>query len=120
MRDARATNKNEVEFRNYRKYSAEAVIQFDTDAVAATTAPAAGKTPTSVAQLKEFVHNAIRTKTPDKQAALHLQQCKLTERLTDPDLMEMINDGAGPETIEALKQMQEQSMSLPLHAAAKP
>jgi len=53
--------------------------------------------------------------------AEHVKQCQLSERMSDPDLMEMINDGAGPETIEALKQMQEQSMNLPLPAqAAKP
>jgi succinylarginine dihydrolase len=121
MRDSKAISKNEVEFRNYRKYSADAVIKFDTDAVAASSAPADGRTPMSVAQLKQFIHSSIEKKASDKQMAQHLQQCKLTDRLSDPDLMELINDGAGLETIEALKQMQEQSMSLPLPAqAAKP
>ena len=121
MRDSKAISKNEVEFRNYRKYSADAVIKFDTDAVAASSAPADGRTPMTVAQLKQFIHSSIEKKASDKQMAQHLQQCKLTDRLSDPDLMELINDGAGLETIEALKQMQEQSMSLPLPAqAAKP
>jgi hypothetical protein len=118
MRDSKAVSKNEVEFRNYRKYSADAVIKFDTEAVAQSAAPAGGRTPTSVAQLKQFIHSSIERKAPDKQIVQHLQQCNLTERLTDPDLMAMINDGAGPETIEALKQMQEQSMNLPLPAQA--
>jgi hypothetical protein len=121
MRDSKAISKNEVEFRNYRKYSAEAVIKFDTQAVADSAAPAAGRTPTSVAQLKQYIHSSLERKTADKQMVEHLKQCQLTERLSDPDLMEMINDGAGPETIETLKQMQEQSMNLPLPApASKP
>lgn len=121
MRDSKAVSKNEIEFRNYRKYSAETLIKFDTEASAASSAPADGRTPTTVAQLKQYVHSSIEKKASDKQMVQHLQQCKLTERLSDPDLMELINDGAGPETVEALKQMQEQSMNLPLPAqAAKP
>ena len=121
MRDSKAISKNEVEFRNYRKYSAETLIKFDTDATAQNAAPADARTPTSVAQLKQFIHSSIEKKASDKQMAQHLQQCKLTERMSDSDLMELINDGAGSETIETLKQMQEQSMNLPLPAqAAKP
>ena len=113
MRDSKAISKNEVEFRNYRKYSADAVIKFDTDAVAASSARADGRTPMTVAQLKQFIHSSIEKKVADKQMAQHLQQCKLTERMSDPDLIEgLINDGAGQETIETLKQMQEQSISL--------
>jgi hypothetical protein len=121
MRDSKVVSKNEVEFRNYRKYSAETLIKFDTEATAQSAAPADARTPTSVAQLKQFIHSSIEKKASDKQMAQHLQQCKLSERMSDPDLMELINDGAGPETIETLKQMQEQSMSLPLPAqVAKP
>ncbi len=120
MRDSRATSKNEVEFRGYSKYSAETLIKYDTDAAASASPAPPGRTPLTVAQLKQYVHSAIEAKTPDKQTAQHLQECQLTERLTDNALLEMINDGAGSQTIDTLKQMQEQSMSLPLPAAPKP
>ncbi|MGO9240828.1 MAG: hypothetical protein ACLQBJ_08455 [Bryobacteraceae bacterium] len=120
MRDSRATSKNEVEFRSYSKYSAETLIKYDTDAAASASPAPPGRTSLTVAQLKQYVHSAIEAKTPDKQTAQHLQECQLTERLTDNNLLEMINDGAGSQTIDTLKQMQEQSMSLPLPAAPKP
>lgn len=75
---------------------------------------AAGQMSLTVAQLKQFIHASAERKYPDKQVVLYLKKYKLTERLTDRDLMEMISEAPGPETTEALKQMQEQTRSLPL------
>ena len=82
---------------------------------------AAGQMSLTIAQLKQFVHAASERKYPDKQVVQYLKKYKLTERLTDRDLMEMIAEAPGPESTELLKQMQEQTRNLPLPAeTAKP
>ena len=68
----------------------------------------------SVAQLKQFIHSSVEMKHPDKQVVKYLKMYKLTERLTDRDLMMMIAEGPGPETAEQLKEMQEATKSLPV------
>jgi hypothetical protein len=68
----------------------------------------------SVAQLKQFVHSSVEKKFPDKQVVKYLKMYKLTERLSDRDLMMMMAEGPGPETTEQLKEMQEATKSLPI------
>jgi hypothetical protein len=68
----------------------------------------------SVAQLKQFIHSSVEKKFPDKQVVKYLKMYKLTERLTDRDLMMMVAEGPGPETTEELKEMQEATKSLPI------
>jgi hypothetical protein len=74
----------------------------------------------TVAQLKQFIHSSVERKNPDKQVVKFLQGFKLSERLTDHDLMEMLAEGPGPETQEMLKEMQEKTRSLAAPAEAKP
>ena len=69
-----------------------------------------------VAHLKQFIHSAVEKKQPDKLVVKYLKLYKLTERLTDRDLMMMIAEGPGPETTEQLKEMQEATKSLPVPA----
>lgn len=68
----------------------------------------------TVAQLKQFIHSSVGMKQADKEVVKHLKRYKLTERLTDRDLMMMIAEGPGPETTEQLKEMQEATKSLPV------
>ena len=68
----------------------------------------------SVARLKQFIHSSVELKYPDKTVVKHLKMYKLTERMTDRDLMMMVAEGAGPETTEQLKEMQEASKRLPV------
>jgi hypothetical protein len=75
---------------------------------------AIAQTSISVAQLKQFIHSSVEKKFADKQVVRYLKMYKLTERLTDRDLMMMIAEGPGPETTEQLKEMQEATKSLPV------
>jgi hypothetical protein len=74
---------------------------------------AMAQTSITVTQLKQFIHSSVEKKFPDKQVVKYLKMYKLTERLTDRDLMMMIAEGPGAETTEQLKEMQETSKSLP-------
>ena len=75
---------------------------------------AIAQTSINVAQLKQFIHSSVEKKFPDKQVVKYLKLYKLTERLTDRDLMMMIAEGPGPETAEQLKEMQEATKTLPI------
>jgi len=86
---------------------------------AAVSLAAAQMSMTAV-QLKQFIHSSIEKKFPDKQVVKYLKMYKLTERLTDRDLMMMIAENPGPETTEQLKEMQEASRSLPVPDDGKP
>ena len=77
---------------------------------------AIAQTSINVSQLKQFIHSSVEKKFPDKQVVKYLKMYKLTERLTDRDLMMMVAEGPGPETTEQLKEMQETSKSLPIPA----
>lgn len=75
---------------------------------------AIAQTSITVAQLKQFVHSSVEKKFPDKQVVRYLKMYKLTDRLTDRDLMMIVAEGPGPETVEQLKEMQEATKSLPV------
>jgi len=71
----------------------------------------------TVEQIKSFVKSAIQLKNLDKDVAATLRKMKMSERL-DLDTVEALqSDGAGPRTVEALKELATESASLP---AAKP
>jgi len=72
----------------------------------------------TVAQLQQFIHTSAKNKYPDKQVVVYLKKYKLTEQLTDRDLMAMVTEAAGPLTADALKLMQHDSRNLPLPAGA--
>jgi hypothetical protein len=82
--------------------------------VFAAVSLAIAQTSINVTQLKQFIHSSVEKKFPDKMVVKYLKLYKLTERLTDRDLMMMIAEGPGPETAEQLKEMQEATKSLPV------
>lgn len=69
--------------------------------------------PMTVGQLKSFLKSSVELKHPDRRVAEYLKKVRLTERLTDRDLMEIAADGVGPKTMEALNELKESSRSLP-------
>jgi hypothetical protein len=78
---------------------------------------AAGQTALTVDQLVGFIKSSVHLKHPDRQVASYLKSCKMTERLEDRTIEELQGLGAGPRTLEALRQMRDASEQLP---AAKP
>jgi hypothetical protein len=76
----------------------------------------------SVAQLESFVRSSIQLKHDDAKVAGYLKKVQLSERLDDRKLEELIGYGAGARTINALRDLRDQSASLPAPGAppAKP
>ena len=82
-------------------------------AVLAVCLAVLGQTVLSVGQLVSLVKSSIELKHPDKQVAAYLLRCKLTESLDDRTIEELQGFGAGPRTVEAMKQLRDATRSLP-------
>ncbi len=74
----------------------------------------------TVAQIKSFIHSAIELKNPDKEVAATLRKMKLKERLDLATVETLQGEGAGPKTVEALKELASESESLPQGKPAEP
>ncbi len=57
----------------------------------------------TVGQLKAFLRSSIQLQHPDKQMADYVKKVTLTERLTERDIEELLGEGLGPRTAEALR-----------------
>src|ERR1700728_3809149 len=66
----------------------------------------------TVEQIKSFIRSAIQLKNPDKEVALTLRKMKLSERLDLNTVETLQGEGAGPRTVEALKELATESASL--------
>src|SRR5947209_2368904 len=67
----------------------------------------------NVDQLAQFVRSELALKqSTDKQIAAYLKKIHLTEKLTDKTIEDLSAQGAGPKTLEALKQMETQAAAL--------
>lgn len=73
---------------------------------------ASGQAKMTVSQLVSFVQSSIQLKHPDKQVADYLKRVTLTERLSVSTVEDLQGLGAGPRTLEALRQLQEASARL--------
>jgi hypothetical protein len=71
----------------------------------------------TVKQVMEFVRSSVQQKLPDKAVADYLHKVKLSERLNDSDIEQLLGDGAGPRAVDALKSLRDASANL---AAAAP
>ncbi len=74
----------------------------------------------TVEQLVGFVRSAIQQKQPDKQVAGYLATVSLSERLDDRSVDELKGQGAGPQTVEALKALRDASQTLPAPSTPTP
>jgi len=74
---------------------------------------AAAQMKMTVGQLKSMLRSSIQLKHPDKQVADYVKNIRLTERLTERDIQELLAEGLGPRTAETLKAIAAATHSLP-------
>ncbi len=74
----------------------------------------------TIEQLISFIRSSIELKHPDKQVAGYLKKVQLSERLDDRTIEELEGLGAGPKTVEALRDLRNASKDLPARAAPAP
>jgi hypothetical protein len=66
-----------------------------------------------VDNLVRFIQSTIQLNQPDKQVAEYLRHVKLSNRLDDRTIEDLQGMGAGPKTVQALKDMRDISATLP-------
>lgn len=75
----------------------------------------------TVAQLREFVRSSIQMKHDDRRVADFIKkQVTLTERLEMATVEDLMGDGAGPQTINALRTLAEATKAMPKPVADPP
>jgi hypothetical protein len=74
----------------------------------------------TVVELTTFIRSQIKMKGDDKLTADFLHKVKLTERLEDRTVEELMGLGAGPKTVIALRKLEEESASLAKAAPPAP
>jgi len=74
----------------------------------------------TVDKLVQFMESSIQTKTPDKQVAAYVSRMRLTEKLDDSVIEKLQNEGLGPKTVAALREIAQagSKLSAPAPAAA--
>lgn len=75
--------------------------------------PAAAQMKMTVGQLKSMLRSSIQLNHPDKQVADYVKNIRLTERLTERDIQELLAEGLGPKTADALKALSATTAALP-------
>lgn len=74
----------------------------------------------TVAQLQEFVRSSIRLRQDDAKVASYLKKVQLSERLEDRAVEELIGEGAGARTMNALRELKAATAGLPSAGQAPP
>ena len=85
-----------------------------------SAAMAFGQRPVTADQLVAMVRSSIKMKHEDKKLAAYLKGFKLTQRLGDRTIEELLAEGAGPKTSDALREMRDASKDLPEPAKPGP
>jgi hypothetical protein len=67
----------------------------------------------TVDKLVKFIQSTIQLKQPDRQVAEYLRHVKLSNRLDDSTIEDLQGQGAGPKTVQALKDLRDSSATLP-------
>lgn len=67
----------------------------------------------TVEQLVSFVRSSIQLRQDDRQVASYLRRQKLVQKLDDRTIEQLQGEGAGPRTVEALRELRDASMGLP-------
>jgi len=66
----------------------------------------------SVAQLETFIKSSIQLKMPDQQVADYIHKIKLTNKLDERTVEDLLGQGAGKRTVAALKELITESSAL--------
>ncbi|MGH9719038.1 MAG: hypothetical protein ACRD8O_02410 [Bryobacteraceae bacterium] len=82
-------------------------------AVALLSASLLAQARLSVDQLVAFVESSIKLRHPDRQVAAYIEKLKLTESLEDRAVEDLQAAGAGPKTLQALRDLRDSTKSLP-------
>jgi hypothetical protein len=72
----------------------------------------------NVEQLVSFIKSSIRLKQQDNEVAKYVRKLTLSERLDDRTIEVLQGQGAGPKTVEALRELARTSTTLPPGQAA--
>ncbi len=64
-------------------------------------------------QLSAFIKSSVQLKHDDRKVAEFLKKVKITQKLTDRGIEELIGYGAGPRTVNVLREMMTTTASLP-------
>jgi hypothetical protein len=86
----------------------------------AVTLLATAQTRFSVQQLVEFIRSSIQLKHEDRDVARFLRGVKMAQRLDDRTVEQLQGEGAGPRTVEALRELRDASQSLPAPPPPEP
>lgn len=70
-----------------------------------------------VEKVVEMVRSSIALQTDDKKVADYLKKVKLTQRLTEKNVEDLVAQGAGPRTASALRTLCKESANLPAPSA---
>jgi hypothetical protein len=73
---------------------------------------ATGQSSLTVDQLMAFVRSSVQLRLEDRKMAEYLKKAKVTQKITDAALEEMIGYGAGPRTMQALRDLQATTANL--------
>lgn len=71
----------------------------------------------SVNQLKGFIRSSVKLQHPDKQVAEYLKNVKLSDRLSSQDVEDLMSEGIGPKTTNALSALVAATAKLPAPAS---
>jgi hypothetical protein len=82
-------------------------------AALAVCLPVAAQMRMTVEQLAGFIRSSVKLGHPDKQVADYLEKVQLTQRLDASTVEDLQGAGAGPKTMEALRELEEASKTLP-------
>ncbi len=88
--------------------------------VALFLSAAAAETRMTVEQLQSFIRSSVELGHQDKKIAEYLRQVRLSYKLDDRTVEDLVGAGAGPKTLESLRELQKSSSSLPAAPPPKP
>ncbi len=67
----------------------------------------------TIEQLKSFISSSKQMKHDDKKVAEYLRKVKMTEKLDNSVIDELLANGAGPKTVDVLRDLRDASRDLP-------
>ena len=66
----------------------------------------------TVEQMVDMVRQEVAMRRDDRSLAAYLKKVKLTDKLTDKAIQDLLAQGAGPKTVDALKKLRDETANL--------